>query len=76
MAKKIIFCILDTSGLIAKNSYGLEPWSIFEFINLTFIKLMRKHINSKSKKRLYDNIRALTCPVKKDLFKYFEFYLE
>jgi hypothetical protein len=76
MAKKIIFCILDTSGLIAKNSSNLEPWTLFEFIKDQFLSLMKKYINSKQKRDLLNNIESLTSSKNSQLTKYFEFYLD
>jgi hypothetical protein len=74
MAKKILFCILDTSGLISKNSKNLEPAMLFELITNQFVDLMQKYVNCKEKKELLKNIKGLANTEK--ILKYFEFYLD
>ena len=76
MAKKIIFCILDTSGLISKNSANLDPWKVFGFITNQFLELMKKYVNSRPKKILMRNIDRLTKRKDNQLVRYFEFFLE
>ena len=74
MAKKIIFCILDTSGLISKNSKNLKPRFLFKRITRLFVDLMKKYLNTKMKTDLVRNIEKLAF--NGEIFKYFDFYLD
>lgn len=73
MARKIIFCFLDTSGLIAKNSKNLDPVEVYKIIGNTFLKLMRKSINCDKKSILLQNLNFMQNPQR--LMKFFGFYL-
>lgn len=74
MAKKILFCILDTSGLVAKNSRNLQAEQLFSLITRQFVSLMGKYVNCPQKRDLIKNIRVLANET--EILKYFEFYLD
>ena len=73
MARKIIFCFLDTSGLIAKNSKNLDPVVVYKIIVDNFLRLMVQNLNCDKKTTLMQNIKHMHRPEK--LMKYFNFYL-